>query len=101
MPSVGASAWITPNRPGPAAMAESRSTAARVTRGTGVDATETISPSGLLRPRRERPRRRRAAEERDELATLHCSVPPVLPTERIAHLGCQIGVDSSTRSLFG
>ena len=27
---------------------------------------------GLLRARRERPRRRRAAEQRDELAALHC-----------------------------
>ena len=41
----------------------------------------------LLRPRRERPRRRRAAEQRDELAPFHCLMPPVLPTERIAHLG--------------
>jgi hypothetical protein len=55
----------------------------------------------LLRARRERPRRGGAAEQRDELASFHCPVPPVLPTERIAHLGCQIGVDSSPRSLFG
>jgi hypothetical protein len=34
--------------------------------------------SWLLRPRRERPRRRRAAEQRDELAAFHCPVPPVL-----------------------
>ena len=33
--------------------------------------------------RRERPCRR-AAEQRDEVAALHCSMPPVLPTERIA-----------------
>src|SRR5262249_42866918 len=31
--------------------------------------------------------RDRAAEQRDELAALHCPMPPVLPTERIAHLG--------------
>src|SRR5262249_6082652 len=37
----------------------------------------------LLRTRRERPRRR-AAEQRDEIAPFHCPVPPVLPTERIA-----------------
>ena len=41
----------------------------------------------LLRARRERPRRRRTAEQRDELAPFHCRMPPVLPTERIAHLG--------------
>src|SRR6516162_4003243 len=40
----------------------------------------------LLRARCERPRGR-AAEQRDELAPLHCPMPPVLPTERIAHLG--------------
>src|SRR5262249_11179305 len=40
----------------------------------------------LLRPRRERPRGR-AAEQRDEVAPPHCPMPPVLPTERIAHLG--------------
>src|SRR5262245_55048185 len=39
----------------------------------------------LLRPRRERPRRR-TAEQRDELAAFHCATPPVLPIERIAHL---------------
>src|SRR5207253_2265616 len=36
-----------------------------------TDASHTIS---LLGPRRERPRRRRAAEQRDELATLHHSI---------------------------
>src|SRR5262249_37735908 len=40
-----------------------------------------------LRARRERPRGRRAAEQRYELAASHCPMPPVLPTERIAHLG--------------
>jgi hypothetical protein len=40
----------------------------------------------LLRARRERPRYRRAAEERDEIAAFHCPVPPVLPIERIAQL---------------
>src|SRR5262245_15038754 len=40
----------------------------------------------LLRARRHRPRRSRAAEERNELATFHCPMPPVLLTERIAHL---------------
>src|SRR5262249_7165582 len=38
----------------------------------------------LLRPRRERPRCR-TAEQRYELAPFHCPMPPVLPTERIAH----------------
>ena len=35
--------------------------------------------------RRERPSRR-AAKQRDELASLHCAVPLVLATRRIAHL---------------
>src|SRR5262245_51791054 len=39
----------------------------------------------LLCPRRERPRSR-TAEKCDELAAFHCPVPPVLRTERIAHL---------------
>jgi len=39
----------------------------------------------LLPARRERPRCR-AAEQRDEVAPVHCPKPPVLPTERIAHL---------------
>src|SRR5262249_61281250 len=37
----------------------------------------------LLRPRRERPRRR--AAERDELAARHCPMPPC-PPQRIPHL---------------
>jgi hypothetical protein len=41
----------------------------------------------LLRARRERPRRRRTAEQRDDLAPFHYPMPPVLPTETIAHLG--------------
>src|SRR5260370_31420914 len=36
--------------------------------------------------RRERPPCSRAAEQGDELAPVHCPVPPVLPIERIAHL---------------
>src|SRR5262245_21767835 len=40
----------------------------------------------LLRARRERPRGHRPAEERDEFTPYHCLTPPVLPTERIAHL---------------
>ena len=41
----------------------------------------------LLRARRERPRDCCAAEQRDEVAAFHCPMPPVLRTERIAHLG--------------
>jgi hypothetical protein len=37
--------------------------------------------------RRKRPRGRGTAEQRDEIAPFHCPMPPVLPTERIAHLG--------------
>jgi hypothetical protein len=40
----------------------------------------------LLRPRRKRPRDRRTAEQRDELATFHRQVPLA---ERIAHLSTQ------------
>src|SRR5262249_33485632 len=41
----------------------------------------------LLRARRERQADGRATEQRYELAASHCPMPPVLPTERIAHLG--------------
>src|SRR5262249_1394058 len=40
----------------------------------------------LLRSRRDPPDGRRAAEQRDELAPFQCPKPPVLPTEKIAHL---------------
>jgi hypothetical protein len=53
--------------------------------------------TGLLRARRERPRGCRAAEQRDEFAPFHCPMPPVLPTERIAHLAgacCAAGFQS-------
>src|SRR5262245_28022904 len=42
----------------------------------------------LLSPRRERPRGR-AAEQRDERTSFHYPMPPVLRTERIAHLGTE------------
>jgi hypothetical protein len=42
----------------------------------------------LLRARRQRPRRR-TAESRDEVAPFHSLMPPVLRTERIAHLGTE------------
>src|SRR5262245_38327736 len=38
----------------------------------------------LLRPRREGPADH-DAEQRDEVASLHCLVPPCVPTERIAY----------------
>src|SRR5262245_40019405 len=41
----------------------------------------------LLRARRERQGDGRATEQRYKLAASHCPMPPVLPTERIAHLG--------------
>ena len=46
----------------------------RIVRGCGHKHADAPHPLGLLRARRERPRRRRAAEKRDELAPLH--VPP-------------------------
>src|SRR6516162_3775375 len=39
-----------------------------------------------LRTSREWPCSRRTADKRYELAPFHCPMPPVLPTERIAHL---------------
>src|SRR5262249_36908496 len=58
-------------------------TSARRTLSKPADAPH---PLAMLRTCRERPRCR-AAEQRDELAAFHCPMPPVLPTERIAHLG--------------
>src|SRR5262249_10237235 len=43
--------------------------------------------SGGHRARAAQRQCRRAAEQRDEPAPFHCLVPPVLLTERIAHLG--------------
>src|SRR5262249_16791477 len=48
-----------------------------------VDAPHLLA---VLRARSQRPRSRRAAEQRDEIAPFQCSVPPVLLTEMIAHL---------------
>ena len=42
----------------------------RIVRGQVHEHADAPHPLGLLRPRRERPRRRRAAEQRDELAAL-------------------------------
>jgi hypothetical protein len=57
-------------------------------------------PIGRLRARNERPSNRRAAKKHDEFAAFHCPMPPVLPTDRIAHLGtagdcCAAGFHSS------
>jgi hypothetical protein len=46
-------------------------------------------PLALLRARRERPPGRRSAQEGDELPPFHSPTSPVLPTERIAHLGTE------------
>ena len=43
----------------------------RIVRGCGQEHADAPHPLGLLRARRERPRRRRAAEQRDELAPPH------------------------------
>ena len=55
----------------------------------------------LLRARRQRPSHR-TTEQRYELAASHCPMLPVLPTERIAHLGtvdcCTIHLRSTRRS---
>src|SRR5262249_53880760 len=52
----------------------------------------------LLRAGREWGRNRRAAEQRDELASFHCPMPPVLRTERITHLGTWATSGYVTRS---
>src|SRR5262249_33756885 len=50
----------------------------------------------LLRPRRERPRCRTAAQKRDELAPFHFPIPPVLRTkDRIAQHCCAAGFQCS------
>ena len=43
----------------------------RIICGCGQEYADAPHPLGLLRARRERPRRRRAAEQRDELAAAH------------------------------
>src|SRR5262249_35570861 len=57
-----------------------------------------------------RPRRRRAAEQRDKLAPFHCAIPPVRSTQRIAHvsyggrlLRCrsQVESDAQARPSYG
>jgi hypothetical protein len=40
-----------------------------------------------MSPRRKRPCRRTAAQQRDKVAPFHCPMSPVLPTDRIPHLG--------------
>src|SRR5262249_16494456 len=47
---------------------------------------DTTNSLRLLRARRERPRGYSATNQRDELAPLHCPLPPVLRTKGIAHL---------------
>ena len=48
----------------------------RIVRGCGQEHADAPHPLALLRARRERPRRRRAAEQRDELAPLHVWMAP-------------------------
>jgi hypothetical protein len=45
--------------------------------------TDAPHPTGLLRARRERPRGRRAAEERDELTTAHESDPRAIKVRAV------------------
>src|SRR5262247_1168854 len=49
--------------------------------------TDSRQLARLLRVRRERPRGRRAADERDELASFHCRSTSRACERRIAHLG--------------
>src|SRR5215216_2649835 len=57
----------------------------RIGLGAAHQYADAAHPLGLLSARRERPSNCRAADERDEVATFHCPMPPVPPTERIAH----------------
>jgi hypothetical protein len=57
------------------------------------------------RARHERPSDGRAAEQRDEIVPSHCPMPPVLSTERIAHLHiagdcCTAGFRSALRPVW-
>src|SRR5262249_53203705 len=54
----------------------------RIVGSKAIEHADAPNALALLRVRSERPRRRRAAEERDELAPFHCPIPPVLPNER-------------------
>src|SRR5262249_45109297 len=61
-----------------------------IVRGQEHEHAEAPRPLALLRARCERPRRR-AAEQRDEIASFHWPVPPVLRTkDSTALLGCGI-----------
>src|SRR5262249_30184133 len=57
----------------------------RIVRRCGQQYANVPHALGLLRAHRGRPRRY-AAKQRDELAPVHCPMPPVLLAERIAHL---------------
>jgi hypothetical protein len=46
----------------------------RIAFGEGYQRTDSPNGARLLRARRERPRHRRAAEKRDELAAPHCQI---------------------------
>src|SRR5262249_40365992 len=58
----------------------------RIVRSRVHDYANAPHPLWLLCASRERPRNC-AAEECDECAAFHCLMPPVLSTERIAHIG--------------
>src|SRR5262249_12903457 len=58
-----------------------------IVRSRGHQHADAPYPIALLRARRERPRCRRAAEQRHELASFQWLMSPVLPIGRIAHLG--------------
>src|SRR5262245_13278798 len=64
---------------------------------TGVQAADAISPPGFLRARRERPRDRSAAEQRDELAPfqwqrLPCFQPEDTTARDLLHCGISSGL---------
>src|SRR5262245_8113373 len=55
--------------------------------------------SFLRRRTHTKKQRHPAAEQRDEVASFHCPIPPVLPTDRIAHLSRDCCAAGFRRSL--
>src|SRR5262249_3965807 len=57
----------------------------RIVRRQRREHANTPDATGLLRARRQQPRGRRAAKQRDELPPFHWSLRPVLATGTVAH----------------
>ena len=77
---------VQPNCCSPCRNAAMRACPFRIVRGRGHEHADAPHPLGLLRARRERPRRRRAAEQRDELAPSHVEHGGPLPGASADHI---------------